>query len=90
MMDAARAQTAVDNEPMKIQKIGHVTKISVSAGSLNCIMAGSLLPPEKLGELRQLIHGHVAEAGVQEKIRAALSEILSQHGGRYSLKPTGL
>ena len=46
-------------------------------------MAGSLLPPEKLGELRQLIHGHVSEAGIQEQIRTALSGILSQHGGRY-------
>lgn len=43
----------------------------------------SSLPPEKLGELRQLIHGHISEAGVQEQIRTAISEILSEQGGRY-------
>ena len=71
---------------MKIQKISHVTKTStILRGRIELLqlrMAGSFLPPEKLGELRQIIHGHVSEAGVQEKIRVALSEILSQHGER--------
>ena len=84
-----------DPGPMKIQEIGHVTFISFARAhqtantKLPAEMAGSLLPPEKLGELRQLIHGHVSEAGVQEQIRTALSEILSQHGGRYSCTDIG-
>lgn len=51
-------------------------------GLYNNVVMASSLPAEKLGELRQLIHGHISEAGVQEQIRTAISEILSQHGGR--------
>lgn len=38
------------------------------------------LPPEKLSELRQLIHSRVSQLGVQEQIRGFLAE--SQEGGR--------
>jgi len=38
------------------------------------------LPPEKLSELRQLIHGRVSQLGVQEQIRSCLAE--TQEGGR--------
>lgn len=38
------------------------------------------LPPEKLSELRQLIHSCVSQLGVQEQIRGFLAE--SQEGGR--------
>ena len=38
------------------------------------------LLPEKLSELRQLIHSRVSQLGVQEQIRGFLAE--SQEGGR--------
>ena len=38
------------------------------------------LPPEKLSELRQLIHSRVSQLGVQEQIRGFLAE--TQEGGR--------
>lgn len=38
------------------------------------------LPPEKLSELRQLIHGRVSQLGAQEQIRSCLAE--TQEGGR--------
>ena len=37
------------------------------------------LPPEKLSELRQLIHSRVSQLGVQEQIRGFLTE--TQEGG---------
>lgn len=54
--------------------------IKVRAGP---VAMASSLPAEKVGELRQLIHGHISEAGVQEQIRAAISDVVSQRGGRY-------
>ena len=42
----------------------------------------SSLPPEKLAELRQVVHSHVSQTGVQEEIEGCLSEILAQDGSR--------
>ena len=39
------------------------------------------LPPEKLAQLRQLVHSHVSGAGIQEKIRACLADTVAREGG---------
>lgn len=48
------------------------------------------LPPEKIAELRQLVHNHVSRTDVQEQIRGCLSEALTEEGGRWANLATKL
>ncbi len=48
--------------------------------------AMSALPPEKIAELRQLVHSHVTKAGVQEQIRGCIAGVVSEGDTRYSMQ----
>lgn len=40
------------------------------------------LPAEKLTQLRQVIHAHVSQGGIQEQIKACLADALALEEGR--------
>lgn len=77
------ASSSSEFRPIRSAKLGHVTFIwGRVKTNLVTVAKMSSLPSEKLSELRQVIHGHISNVNVQEKIRTCLSEALAQEGGR--------
>ncbi len=51
------------------------------------IEAMSAIPPEKLTELRQLVHSHVSKVGIQEQIRGCIAGVVSDGGSTKYVGP---